>query len=52
MILVGLEPDQSVALKVYINPLVNWIWIGGFIFILGNTLVLWPFAERRAGRQG
>ena len=52
MILVGLEPDQSVALKVYINPLVNWIWIGGFVFILGNALVLWPFAERRAGRQG
>ena len=50
MILVGLERDQSVALKVYINPLVNWIWIGGLIFIVGNTLILWPIPERRASR--
>jgi cytochrome c-type biogenesis protein CcmF len=51
-IMVGLEPDQSVALKVYINPLVNWIWIGGFIFIVGNVLILWPIPERQTGRQG
>ena len=41
VILTGLEPDQSAALKVYINPLVNWIWIGGFVFVFGNTLLLW-----------
>ncbi len=52
VIMVGLEPDQSVALKVYINPLVNWIWIGGFIFIVGNVLILWPIPERQTGRQG
>ena len=52
MILAGLEPDQSIALKVYINPLVNWIWIGGLIFIVGNTLILWPIPERRTDRQG
>jgi cytochrome c-type biogenesis protein CcmF len=38
-----------VALKVYRNPLVNWIWLGGFVFVLGNALVLWPLPERRAG---
>ncbi len=47
VILAGLEPDRSAALKVYINPLVNWIWIGGFVFVLGNALVLWPLPERR-----
>jgi cytochrome c-type biogenesis protein CcmF len=52
MILAGIEPDQSIALKVYINPLVNWIWIGGLIFIVGNTLILWPIPERRTDRQG
>jgi cytochrome c-type biogenesis protein CcmF len=50
LILVGLEPDRSAALKVYINPLVNWIWLGGAVFILGNTLILWPIPERRSGR--
>jgi cytochrome c-type biogenesis protein CcmF len=48
VILAGLEPDQSAALKVYVNPLVNWIWIGGWVFVFGNALVLWPLPERRA----
>jgi cytochrome c-type biogenesis protein CcmF len=46
VILAGLEPDQRAALKVYINPLVNWIWIGGFVFVIGNTLLLWPMGAR------
>jgi cytochrome c-type biogenesis protein CcmF len=48
VILVGLEPDQSAALKVYVNPLVNWVWIGGFVFVAGNTLLLWPLGRRAA----
>ncbi len=50
VILVGVESDRSVAVKVYINPLVNWIWIGGFVFMFGNTLLLWPLPKRLAGR--
>jgi cytochrome c-type biogenesis protein CcmF len=46
VILAGLEPDQRAALKVYVNPLVNWIWIGGFVFVFGNTLLLWPFGKK------
>jgi len=46
VILAGLEPDQRAALKVYVNPLVNWIWIGGFVFVIGNTLLLWPMGAR------
>ncbi len=46
VILMGLEPDQSAALKIYINPLVNWIWIGGLVFVIGNTLLLWPMGAR------
>jgi cytochrome c-type biogenesis protein CcmF len=50
VIVAGIEPDQSAALKVYRNPLVNWVWLGGFVFVLGNALVLWPLPER-AGRE-
>jgi cytochrome c-type biogenesis protein CcmF len=50
VILAGLEGDRSAALKVFINPLVNWIWIGGFVFVIGNALLLWPVPER-AGRR-
>jgi cytochrome c-type biogenesis protein CcmF len=42
VILTALEPDGSATLKVYRNPLVNWIWIGGVIFVLGSVLVMWP----------
>jgi len=52
VILAGLEPDQRAALKVYVNPLVNWIWIGGFVFVFGNTLLLWPLGAReKTGRE-
>ena len=51
LIIAGLEPDQSASFKVYVNPLVNWIWIGGFVFVFGNTLILWPLRERRSGRE-
>jgi cytochrome c-type biogenesis protein CcmF len=47
VILNGLEEDQSIALKAYINPLVNWIWIGGGVFIFANVLLLWPVPERK-----
>ncbi len=51
VILTGLEPDQSAALKVYVNPLVNWIWIGGFVFVLGNTLLLWRIPGYREAAE-
>jgi cytochrome c-type biogenesis protein CcmF len=31
-----------VTFKVYVNPLVQWIWIGGLIFALGTLVVMWP----------
>ena len=42
VILTALEEDGSATLKVYRNPLVNWIWLGGIVLILGNFVILWP----------
>jgi len=28
--------------KVFINPLVNWLWIGGILLIIGTLLAMWP----------
>lgn len=32
--------------KIYLNPLVNWIWLGGLALIVGTLLAAWP--ERQA----
>ena len=34
--------DGSVGFRVYVNPLVWWMWIAGPIFILGTLVALWP----------
>jgi cytochrome c-type biogenesis protein CcmF len=46
VILTAVEPDGSATLKIYHNPLVNWGWAGGGIFVLGCLIVLWPHPER------
>jgi cytochrome c-type biogenesis protein CcmF len=34
--------DQSMSLQVVINPLVNWIWVGFGILVLGTGIALLP----------
>ena len=33
---------SGATFKIYHNPLVNWIWAGGFIFLLGTIIAAWP----------
>jgi cytochrome c-type biogenesis protein CcmF len=47
VILTAVEADGAATLKIRRNPLVNWVWIGGFTFVLGTALVMWPHPERR-----
>ena len=47
VILAAIEADGSATLKIYRNPLVNWIWIGGATFVLGAITILWPHPEVR-----
>ena len=49
VILTALEADGSATLKVYRNPLVSWIWVGGAVFVLGTLAVMWPHPNRGAG---
>lgn len=42
VILTAVEPDGSATFKIYRNPLVNWIWIGGWTFVFGTVLIMWP----------
>ena len=41
--------DGAVFFRVFVKPLVNLIWLAGFVFLLGSVITLWPDAreERR-----
>ena len=45
--------DGSVSVKTLVNPLVNFIWLGGLLFVLGSIVAMWPDAreQRRLARQ-
>lgn len=37
--------------KVFRNPLVNWLWIGGIVFILGTLVAAWPDRDPETERE-
>jgi cytochrome c-type biogenesis protein CcmF len=38
---------NGATFKIYLNPLINWLWTGGLTFILGTLVAAWPDAEER-----
>jgi cytochrome c-type biogenesis protein CcmF len=38
-------PDEA-TFRVFLNPLINWVWAGGFIFIVGTLIAAWPASTR------
>src|SRR6185436_20839625 len=50
-LVLGSYDDKSglTTLIVFVNPLVNWLWIGGLVVVLGTVIVMSPTAaEQRA----
>lgn len=47
VILVDWQPLSitGATFKVFHNPLINWLWLGGFVFILGTLVAAWPAKE-------
>lgn len=54
VLLVGWEPLalEGATFKVYRNPLVNFVWLGGVVFILGTLVAAWPDRDPIALRGG
>jgi cytochrome c-type biogenesis protein CcmF len=44
VLLIDWQPisTQGATFKIYHNPLVNWLWFGGFVLILGTMVAAWP----------
>jgi cytochrome c-type biogenesis protein CcmF len=53
LILIGFDPQTGRAtLKAYLNPLINWIWIGGGVLILGSWFAMLPdLRDRRRAAE-
>lgn len=35
---------EAATLRIYLTPLINWVWAGGFVFIIGTLIAAWPDA--------
>ena len=49
----GYFKDGSVTIKVYVMPMVKWIWTGGWVIAFGTMIAVWPDrleARRRTER--
>src|SRR5688572_17153567 len=44
ILLVDWQPVSSAGatFKIYVNPLVNWLWVGAFVFLFGIIFAAWP----------
>lgn len=45
------EEKQAATFSAYVNPLVVWLWFGGWVMALGTLLALVPLAPRPAKVQ-
>ncbi len=47
VLLAGWEDGGATAsFQVFINPLINWIWVGGIVMMLGFFVCFWKMPER------
>ena len=44
ILLVDWQPISSdgATFKIYVNPLVNWLWLGSLLFMIGIVIAAWP----------
>ncbi len=40
-----------VSLRIFINPLVNWIWLGGLVYVFGMFTLIWPAPSAARQRE-
>ncbi len=53
VILGGVTKNGGVYVKILVKPLINMIWLAGFVFVVGCVITLWPDAreERRLAER-
>ncbi|HZW81859.1 MAG TPA: heme lyase CcmF/NrfE family subunit [Candidatus Deferrimicrobium sp.] len=51
IILATWEDDGTTTFKAYVNPLVFWLWFGGYVLVFGTLFALWPGKGSQAGSK-
>jgi cytochrome c-type biogenesis protein CcmF len=53
VLLIGWESiaADGATFKIYHNPLVNFVWTGGVVFIIGTMVATWPAREKERSRE-
>jgi cytochrome c-type biogenesis protein CcmF len=54
LILADFNEAQTASIKVYVNPMVSWLWTGGWVIAFGTFIAMWPDrleARRRIERM-
>jgi cytochrome c-type biogenesis protein CcmF len=45
--LLAYDPEAgTITLRLFVNPLVAWIWVGGAIVVIGAVFAIWPGRRR------
>ncbi len=47
LILSEVDRSGKVNVRALLNPMVNWIWAGGFVIVLGAIVTMWPEGRRK-----
>jgi cytochrome c-type biogenesis protein CcmF len=48
VVLGGVSPDGATAtIRIVVDPLINFLWLGGLVFMAGGTIALWPASSAR-----
>jgi cytochrome c-type biogenesis protein CcmF len=50
-VLITFWDGNIVTFRIYRNPLINFVWWGGLIFILGTIIAVWPDPEPQPARR-
>jgi cytochrome c-type biogenesis protein CcmF len=44
------DEGASATFTVYVNPLINWVWLGGLLMVLGFFLAFWRMSPETVVR--
>jgi cytochrome c-type biogenesis protein CcmF len=48
VLLVGWDDSgKSATFKIYVNSMINWVWVGGLVMILGTIIATWSSTPQR-----